>query len=257
MSKAEEVAKRVIFECGLNHPTEETLSEVILGRGAHYQECPLTGKEGEIVSFEGKSIITINSNITTNSKKRFVAAHELGHYEMHRNLIPVINDTEYDLVNWYKAGPHETEANEFAAEFLMPTKLFQEECKGKIFGPEIIDHLADTFQVSKTATILRFVEKGNYPVCIIYCKDNLMKWWKKSADFRKFLRFSHNEPPPDGSVVSEFFELDINYYYDKRKQEVWKSVWFDVNPHESDTIVYEYCLYAKSYNYTLSIIWED
>lgn len=257
MTKAEKAAKTVLEECGLKDPTELSMSEIILGRKAFYQEKPLIGKEGEIVSIGGKSVITINSKINFESKKRFVAAHEMGHYEMHRDLLPIVIDTEYDLINWYKAGQQETEANEFAAEFLMPSELFYDECKGKIFGPNIIDSLADRFQVSKTATILKFVKSGNYPVCLVYGHNNRMKWWKKSEDFINYLKFEHDDPPPSGSVAHELFTLDKSYFKEERKQEIWKSTWFELRPDEQDKIIYEYCLFAKSYNYTLSVIWED
>ena len=102
-----------------------------MGRKAFYEEVPLDGKEGEIVSVGNRSIITINSNIQFETKKRFAAAHELGHYEMHRDLKPIFSDTEEDLMNWYKAGPHEMEANEFAAEFLCLLNCFTKNVKGK------------------------------------------------------------------------------------------------------------------------------
>lgn len=257
MTKAEKTAKDVLHECGLEDPTELPISEIILGRKAFYQESPLLGKEGEIVSVGGRSIITVNSNIKYDTKKRFVAAHELGHYEMHRDLTPIIIDTEYDLINWYKAGQQETEANEFAAEFLMPSELFHGECKGKSFGPEIIDQLAHRFQVSKTASILRFVKKGNYPVCVVYCHDNKMKWFKMSEDFRYFLQFQRDHQPPSGSVVDELFTQNRSYFDDERRQEIWKSTWFLLNPDEQDKVIYEYCLYAKSYGYALSVLWEE
>jgi len=257
MTKAEHLAKKVLNECGLTCPTELPLSEIILGRGAYYFERPLSGKEGEIVSLNGKSAITINSNIDFESKKRFVAAHELGHYEMHRDLLPIVFDTEYDLINWFKGGQQEKEANEFAAEFLMPSNLFYEECKGKIFEPKVIDHLSDVFKVSKTAAILNFLNKGNYPVCIVYCSNKKMRWWKTSEDFPYFLKFERDQIPPSGSVANELFTTDTNYFDDDRKQKIWKSTWFELQRDEQDKIMYEFCLHAISYNYTMSVIWED
>lgn len=256
-TKAELAAKKVLDECGLDDPTELTLTEIILGRKAFYEEVPLDGKEGEIVSVQGKSIITINSNITISTKKRFAAAHELGHYEMHRNLQPIFSDTESDLLNWYQGGPHEIEANEFASEFLMPSEIFYRECERKKFGPTVIEHLANRFQVSKTAAILKFVKAGNHPVCIVYCKDNQMKWFKPSQDFRYFLEFVRDQPPPSGSVAYELFTSGKIYSGDERKQDIWKSDWLRMrNDDEKDTRFFEYCLHVKSFNYTISVIWE-
>lgn len=257
-SKAELQAKKVLDECGLTDSTEELMSRIILGRKAFYEEVPLSGKEGEIVSVGGRSIITINSSIAFETKKRFAAAHELGHYEMHRDIQPIFSDTEEDLMSWYKGGPHEIEANEFAAEFLMPSEIFYKECQRKKFDPKVIDHLANRFQVSKTATILKFLKRGNHPVFVVYCKDGKMKWWKKSDDFYHYGLFKYDAPPPTGSVAYEILLGGKAYYGDEAKQEIWKSDWFEMkSDDEQDSRFYEFCLFVRSFNYTISVIWED
>lgn len=257
-SKSELKAREVLVECGLEDPTEIPLEEIVLSRRAFYEETPLDGKDGEIVSFNGRSIIHVNSKIPFESKKRFVAAHELGHYEMHRELHPIFSDTEEDLMNWYKAGPQEIEANEFAAEFLMPSEVFHKECERRIFGPEIIEHLSKRFKVSKTAAILKFVKRGNHPVVIVFCKDNKMKWWKSSDDFRFFIEFYKDAPPPSGSVAFELFTSKKVYTGDESKQQIWKSDWFRMKrADEPDTPFFEYCLFVKSLNYSISVIWEE
>ncbi|HTE10236.1 MAG TPA: hypothetical protein VK645_04685 [Chitinophagaceae bacterium] len=62
-SEAEIKASKVLDECGLNDPVEIPMSRIILGRKAFYEEAPLIGKEGEIASVGGRSMITINSGI--------------------------------------------------------------------------------------------------------------------------------------------------------------------------------------------------
>ena len=89
LTKSEAVARKVLLECGLdeiNSLTNANLRRLILSRGAYYEEIDLKGKDGRIVTFEGRSIISISSSITDRGKKRFTAAHELGHFEMHKNL---------------------------------------------------------------------------------------------------------------------------------------------------------------------------
>jgi len=256
-TRAEIVARRVLYECGLDDPKDYPISDIILGRGAFYEEIPLSGKEGEIVSFRGRSIIQINSNIQFETKKRFAAGHELGHFEMHRHLHPVFSDSEEDLINWFKAGTQENEANEFAAEFLMPSDIFYNECQRKKFGPDVINYLANRFNVSKTAAVLKFVKRGNHPIAIVYCNNNKMKWFKTSDDFHYFLDFKKDDPPPSGSVAYEMFSTNKLYFADELKQDIWKSDWFRMRDDENDTRFYEYCLFVRSFNYSISIIWEN
>lgn len=254
---SERAAKKVLDECGLDDPTEVPLPYIIFGRKAFYDEVPMSGKEGEIVSVAGRSIITVNAAIQYETKKRFAAAHELGHYEMHKNIRPIFSDTEEDLMSWYRGGEHEVEANEFAAEFLMPSEIFHKECERKKFDPRVIEHLANRFQVSKTAAILKFVKRGNHPVFVVFCKDGKLKWWKKSEDFRHFFPFEYGAPPPSGSVAYEIISGKRAYFGDESKQDIWKSDWFQMwNDDERDSRFFEYCLYVRSYNYTLSVIWE-
>jgi uncharacterized protein DUF955 len=208
---------------------------------------------------KNSAIITINSKITLESKIRFIIAHELGHFFLHNKRNKIFNDNEESLNKWYEENysSEEKEANEFAAEFLMPASLFKEECKGKYFGPDVIDHLSKRFQVSKTAAILRFIKEGNHPICIVYSSSNQMKWWKKSDDFIYFLNFTRNQAPPNGSVANEIFELKKSYFDEKQKQNIEKSTWFELKTDEPDKWMYEYCLNAYSYGYVISIIWED
>jgi len=256
-TSGEMVARRVLEECGLDDPTELPMKEIILGRKAFYQEIPLHGKDGEIVSFGRRSVITINSSIRSPARKRFAAAHELGHFEMHRNLTKIFLDTNYEMSNWCDEGGLEREANEFAAEFLMPSALFHEECKGVKFRPSVIDHLARRFQVSKMAALLHFVNKGNHPICIVYCKSNRMIWWKTSPQFEyspKFVQYAH---PPVESLAYKLFMTRNESFGEDQELEVLKSTWFALERSERDKVFCEYCLFSRSYDYSISVLWEE
>ncbi|MGA2623821.1 MAG: ImmA/IrrE family metallo-endopeptidase [Bacteroidota bacterium] len=258
-SRAEIVASNVLEECGITDPLQLPVDVILNSKDLLIKEEEIDGAEGRIVMNETSGVITINSKIQIPTKKRFVLAHELGHFELHRNKTKIYNDDDDTLNRWYDAkfAVEETEANEFAAEFLMPSEIFHSECKGKKFGPEVIDYLASRFQVSKTAAILKFANRGNHPICIVYCKANRMKWWKKSDDFRYFLNFQRDHKPPGDSVAYEVFTTPNRYYDDEQKQNIWKSTWFELKHDERDKPFYEFCLFASSYNYTLSVIWED
>lgn len=248
-------AIELLHRCGLNDPTEIPLETIVKGLGVFYDEKPLKKCEGRIVSLEQKTLITINSDIAYVGKKRYAIAHEIGHFVMHINKIPVITDSEENFVDWLKKGEHEQEANEFAAEFLMPRNIFSKECKSKI-SPDLIQHLSLRFQTSLTSTILRFVEFGNHEVCVVYCKNNKMKWWRKSVDFHHFLKFKRDEHPPGGSVAYEMFTKRTFYTDTELKQQIWKSDWFEMND-ETNLPFFEYCVYVPSYDYTISLIWEE
>lgn len=269
LSNAEIAARRIISAAGLDEIKalrEANLKELIQWRGAFYEETSMKGKDGRIVSRGDKSIITINSTLSDAGKKRFTAAHELGHFELHKGLA-VVADTQYELCNWYQSGSHEKEANEFASELLIPTSLFQAQCKGQKFGPNLLMHLADTFLVSRTAAILKFLRAGNHPIMIVCVQHNKVKWWKMSKAMEEAehdyienwvkyrVAFTDKLPPPPHSVVGELFRKPHRYDIADRHQPIEKSVWFQTKGEKPK--MYEFCHYIPSYDFALSVVWED
>ena len=77
-------------------------------------------KDGYLVCQNGKKIILVNSQITNRHRKRFVIAHELGHFLLHRDKLyscDCISDSTQQNVN---SPVQEKEANTFANELLIP-----------------------------------------------------------------------------------------------------------------------------------------
>lgn len=245
-------------ECGVSDPTEIPLELFVFGRGATLVEKPLKNAEGRIVFGSKKAIITVNSDIQYLGKKRFVIAHELGHYEMHRHLVPVHHDTDATL-EYFKNGHQESEANEFASELLMPEYLFKKECQGKKFSPDLLRNLADRFQTSVTSVAYKYLELGLHPLCLFYSFENKVKYWKKSDGFEHFINNRVNLSPPEDSVAAEFFQSGKIYKKEHSKQQIWKSTWFDLKTWESDqdTNFFEYCIITPAYNTVLSVVWEE
>ncbi len=78
-------------------------------------------------------------------RARFTIAHELGHYYLH------VKDDPRQIVTSFRRdrSARETAANKFAAEFLMPKQLIEQEY-AKMVIP-VSDTLAKKFNVSKPA----------------------------------------------------------------------------------------------------------
>lgn len=93
-------------------------------------------------------ILVNDSDIET--RQRFTIAHELGHYYLH------MDDSDGGkLITSFRMdqSPIETQANQFAAELLMPENLLKEEYKKMIIP--VSDSLAKKFNVSKQAMRVR------------------------------------------------------------------------------------------------------
>lgn len=258
MSKGKLAAQKLMKECGIDDPTEFPLDLIVFGRGATLIEKPLDNSEGRIVFGKDKAIITINSNINYPGKKRFVTVHELGHFEMHRNVVAVHNDTDATL-EFFQNGSQEAEANEFASELLMPEQLFKKECEGKKFSPDLIRQLSERFQTSVTSTAYRYFELGNQPICLFYSYNNQVKYWKRPEGYPHFIVDRIRLAPPEDSVAAEFFTKGKIYEKAQSKQPIWKSTWFELKHWENDQDFkfFEYCIVTQKYNTVLSIVWEE
>ncbi len=257
MSKGKQAARKLMFECGIENPTEFPLEDIVFGRGAILIETPLKNSEGRIVFGGSKALITINSNISYAYKKRFIIAHELGHFEMHRHLA-IRPDLDISS-EYFKEGVHEREANEFASELLMPEHLFMKECSGKKFSPNLLRSLAERFQTSLTSVAFKYFEEGELPYCLFYSQNNKVLYWKKPEDYPHFVNNRRNLKPPKDSVAAEFFNNQKIYKKEESKQHVWKSTWFELDRDEDDSHFnfYEYCIVTRAYNSVISIVWEE
>jgi Zn-dependent peptidase ImmA (M78 family) len=93
-----------------------------------------------------KKLVVINSSHSS-GRKRFTAAHELGHIVLH----PDSDEVDYRISS-SASEPKEVEANRFAAEILMPYEDFL-----NIYSqyPGRIDSVANYFGVSTAAVTIR------------------------------------------------------------------------------------------------------
>lgn len=129
--------------------------------GAHIRFSPFDDElSGMVYVKDGLPIIGVNSLHHPN-RQRFTISHELGHLELHRQMIT--NNVHVDkdfpaLMRDPKAATGteriEIQANQFAAELLMPRSLIDQALAGKQFdiddvGP--IEELAKKFRVSRQA----------------------------------------------------------------------------------------------------------
>jgi Zn-dependent peptidase ImmA (M78 family) len=139
------------------------IQSIIRDAGILYSEEPLGPKESGLLDrYFGGYRIVVNIDHPL-PRRRFTAAHELGHYVYHRDLIgDGISDAAYrtnDSGRYRNAKirpRHETEANQFAATVLMPEALINRlSHEENLPIPARIDDLARLLEVSEQALRIR------------------------------------------------------------------------------------------------------
>lgn len=189
---------------GWTNPADFTLEEMANSLGIIVKELSIKGSEGRILFKGDAGIISLNSTITHPGKKNYIIAHELGHFILHKNITPLFFDTNKTLSEWYRNGVHEQQANEFAAELLMPSQLFKSKVANKKLNIDLIKETAAYFKVSMTAAFLKYRHLGSFPVMIIFIEGSFIKWKQSSNDF-PFSFLPIDSKVPAWTVAGDFF----------------------------------------------------
>lgn len=141
--------------------------------------------EGSLICDPAKSrgVILYNSN-RRKTRQRFTIAHELGHF-----LLPWQRQTNFqcsaaDLTPGENRSDWEVQANEFAAQLLLPDSLFKAQLR-KLGAPELkhVSDLGETFETSIEFTARRYVELSEYPCAVVFSKDNVVRYSVASPYF--------------------------------------------------------------------------
>jgi len=177
-------ARELLNELRILEPDEIDIDRISFFKDAEIRYETLQGMDGRIVR-EGKAaIITINKKISFEGQRRFVIAHELGHYFLHPKTRQVESVSQDQTNNWSEQQDiEEYEANLFAAELLMPSSMFSIRIKGKLPSFELIESLQKTFRTTLTATAVQFVLNTKEECAIVSVEGRQRKWFILSPGF--------------------------------------------------------------------------
>lgn len=264
MSFPESVANRLIDELRIIDKADLLrLEEIAWARGALVEYQKLDGAEARLVVAKGRGVITVSTKITDQRRKRFSIAHELGHFEMHQNtqeLSLCLNEDikEINKKTYNSISNLEVEANEFAAELLMPRTFFEPLCIKEEPSLSYISELADMFLTSLTATALRYIKFCNEPLMVALTKNNRVSWFQGSPDFERLKEdlnlFIELDSKLDTSKATDLFSGMSNPI---KKRRVKASNWFTSGNFEKNATITEHSIYMPNYESVLSLIWID
>jgi len=156
------------------------------------------------------------------------------------------------IICYDKSRPTENDANEFAAELLMPEHLFQPLCRTVKPCFEAISNLADQFRTSLTATAIRYVECSPYSCAIVTSQNKIIKWYAHSEDFPYYI-----------NVGSELDHVTVAFDFFNGKElpssmePVIAEAWIDSNKIKENATVKEQAIALKRYNMVLSLLWAE
>ena len=191
---------------------------------------------------------------------RFTFAHELGHYiiDEHRNALKQPGASphpSFPLVS--QDSMIEREADHFASCLLLPENRIKKDVFRKKFNAALINEISSKYNVSYTATLLRFIALGNHPVMVVCSRNGTIVWHRETHDFPfPFPLYGHKGRVPENTSAGE-------YFYEKKKNQnraeiVFAGDWFSVySKSDQNRKLLEYCYYFDGMNQVVSVIWEE
>lgn len=177
-------ARDLLKELNILEPDEIEIEHIAAFKDAPVRYEPLQGMDGRIVRKGNAAIITVNSAINYEEQKRFVIAHELGHYFLHPRTRQIESVSRDQANNWSEQQEvEEYEANIFAAELLMPSAMFCPRIKGKRPSFDLIESLQKDFKTTLTATAVQFVLNTKEECAIVSSSERHRLWYILSSGF--------------------------------------------------------------------------
>lgn len=149
----------------------------------------------------------------TPGRVHFSIAHELGHFYLPDHRARLLKSIMHNSVaDFGSRDPTEIEADEFAADLLMPMGLFRPALKSFRSGFCDLDdlaRLADRLGTSITSTARRYCESDQEPCTIFFSEQGTVRWGHSSEDMKRtgMFYYPYNAAPPNGSKTAEFWSI--------------------------------------------------
>ncbi|KAF0142461.1 MAG: hypothetical protein FD143_3476 [Ignavibacteria bacterium] len=146
----------------------------------------------------------------------------------------------------------ETDANDFAAELLMPEEWMLKAVRGKMLNGRLISDTAKYFNVSLTAAAIRYSEVGHRECAVVFSTNGTVKWSSINKEFKyQFIR-----PQRKASTLSYTSDFFNGNTLPNTEEEIPAEAWFNecFNIDKRDK-VFEYNVPMPRYNSVLSLIW--
>ena len=249
-------AKSLLHELGLKTPPIRP-REIVRRLGVLLQETDGGDRfDGWILQADGSAAIGINRAITSEPRKNFTIAHELGHFRLSwHNRQPKCFGQDIEAIRSVKTD--ETEANEFAVELLMPEDIARPLVEGGDIGLAGIQQIADTFEASFTSSAYRYIALTPYPAALVICEQRKIKHVSFSDALRQTRRpfVERGMDLGQNSLAADFFDPSGNVTKTAvDRYTILPSVWF-LGAGDAEFTCFEETRGLSALKQTVSLVW--
>lgn len=250
--KAIAIAKAddLLNELHIREPTEIDIQRIAIFKGAEVRYAPLRGMDGCLIREGESAIITIRNSLRFEGQKRFVIAHELGHFFLHPHTRQIETVDKQQANNWSeKQETEEYEANLFAAELLMPRSLFALRGEGQEPSFKLIEALAGEFSTTLTAAAVQFVLTTGEECAVVSAADRHRKWFILSPGFS--FQMLEDDYIHGHSCAAEVSDSKRS----SRCSEIEAGFWLENFQGDHKSYITEDARFFPSLGHSLSLLW--
>lgn len=172
-------AQQLRSELGLSGPAD--MLEVASKLGIGVFEEPLDA-DGYLLRMEKDVRILINEHLAYEGRKQFTIAHEIGHFYMPHHRAQMYRCLGRDIEAYTRNNKAENEANEFAAEFLLPSRELDKYLKHPP-NLDTVKEVSATYGTSLTATAVKLVQLTYEKMAVVLSETREIKWVSRSQAF--------------------------------------------------------------------------
>ena len=254
MTPAERARKLLKVYC-IDEPEKLVLEDIAFAENLIVDEENMSNCLGKIQFKNDIALIKLNSNINDNGQKRFTLAHEMGHFFNEKEIrrSGIYKCTFSDINNYNPNKKFETDANEFASEILMPTSWFMNLTKKRRLNFELLKEAASYFDVSLTASAIKYVKHGAYPCAVVLSKNGFVEWSFINEAFPYSWLKKGYKVRKESSAFDYFNGQEMQLCDDLVPIHTWFSDDYNC-PHIGE--LNEQNVAMPSYNSVLTILWE-
>jgi hypothetical protein len=216
-------------------------------------EVDAEGFDGALVRAEGLACgaIAVRQSIREIGRKNFTIAHEIGHYILPGHDTCAAVCAPSDIGNWSDTTQErEHQADEFAAELLLPASYAQSIFKSTSPSLDVIQKVAEASAASLSATAWRYCDLISERCAVVWSRQRRVSWYKPSAEFGFFLK--------RGKVIekgTQAFECFSGTRTHTKPEPVAADLWLDERVVREDSSLWEHSIGLPFYDSVLSLLW--
>jgi len=247
-------ALNLLKKYSIDKPDNLNLEEISYAERLIVDEEPMENCLGRTQFKKDIGLVKINSNITDKGQKRFTLAHEMGHYFNEKDIrqYSMYACTVDDINSFNSNKIFENNANEFAAELLIPTDWFKKFTGKRELNVDLIKETAQYFNTSLTATAIKYAVHGTIPSAVIMSKEGKVVWHCPNEYFPlKWIPKDYKLNKYSGAY--KFFK---GRETTQEENLIQASVWyFDDYNCRDDVYLFEQNVFMPNYNSVLTLLW--